>query len=144
MFAKGIVVLQVVEDERYVFTSSLLGLLAEYSIWPHVINASAISNCVKVLTKQLMEICAWPVGNLSVDHPFQVLKYVFETATHSWDDLPFDLSLLPKANNKEHINAPCWLLVPRSYLYCSVQMIFHTLVIVIWAWHQPHEWLWCL
>lgn len=58
MFAKGIVVLQVVEDERYVFTSSLLGLLAEYSIWPHVINASAISNCVKVLTKQLMEICA--------------------------------------------------------------------------------------
>ncbi|KAL6323278.1 hypothetical protein AAG906_029285 [Vitis piasezkii] len=45
--------LKVVEDERYVFTSSLLGLLAEYSIWPHVINASAISNCVKLLYDQL-------------------------------------------------------------------------------------------
>ena len=56
MFAKGIIVLQVVEDERYIFTSSLLGLLAEYDIWPRVINASAISNSVKVLTKQLMRI----------------------------------------------------------------------------------------
>ncbi|XP_010661246.1 uncharacterized protein LOC100262416 isoform X2 [Vitis vinifera] len=45
--------LKVVEDERYVFTSSLLGLLAEYSFWPHVINASAISNCVKLLYDQL-------------------------------------------------------------------------------------------
>lgn len=56
MFAEGIVVLQVVEDERYIFTSSLLGLLAEYDIWPHVINASAISNNLKVLTKQLLEM----------------------------------------------------------------------------------------
>ncbi|KAJ4977893.1 hypothetical protein NE237_008673 [Protea cynaroides] len=31
--------MKVVEDERYIFTSSMLGLLAEYGIRPHVINA---------------------------------------------------------------------------------------------------------
>ncbi|KAB5529680.1 hypothetical protein DKX38_019761 [Salix brachista] len=40
--------LKVVDDERYIFVSSLLGLLADYGIWPHVVNASAISNSVKV------------------------------------------------------------------------------------------------
>lgn len=29
--------------------SSMLGLLAEYGVWPHVINSSAVSNSVKVL-----------------------------------------------------------------------------------------------
>ncbi|KAE7999224.1 hypothetical protein FH972_003679 [Carpinus fangiana] len=41
------------EDERYIFTSSMLGLLAEYGIWPNVINASLISDSVKRLHDQL-------------------------------------------------------------------------------------------
>ncbi|XP_052192700.1 uncharacterized protein LOC127801523 isoform X2 [Diospyros lotus] len=45
--------LKVVEDERYIFMSSMMGLLAEYSIWPHVINASNLSNSVKHLHDQL-------------------------------------------------------------------------------------------
>ncbi|PON56688.1 hypothetical protein PanWU01x14_179060 [Parasponia andersonii] len=45
--------LKAAEDERYVFTSSMLGLLAEYGIWPRVINASAISNSLKYLHDQL-------------------------------------------------------------------------------------------
>ncbi|KAG6752016.1 hypothetical protein POTOM_044232 [Populus tomentosa] len=40
--------LKVVDDDRYIFVSSLLGLVAEYGIQPHVVNASAISNSVKV------------------------------------------------------------------------------------------------
>lgn len=43
-----VLVLQVVDDDRYIFVSSLLGLVAEYGIVPHVVNASAISNSVKV------------------------------------------------------------------------------------------------
>ncbi|KAG5538845.1 hypothetical protein RHGRI_019404 [Rhododendron griersonianum] len=39
--------LKVAEDERYDFMSSMLGLLAEYGIWPRVINASTLSNNVK-------------------------------------------------------------------------------------------------
>ncbi|XP_021623372.1 uncharacterized protein LOC110622930 isoform X3 [Manihot esculenta] len=45
--------LKVADDERYIFTSSLLGLLAEYGVWPHVINASAISNSIMRLHNQL-------------------------------------------------------------------------------------------
>ncbi|KAJ6433942.1 hypothetical protein OIU84_017617 [Salix udensis] len=45
--------LKVVDDERYIFVSSLLGLLADYGIWPHVVNASAISNSVKLLHDEL-------------------------------------------------------------------------------------------
>ncbi|GMN61567.1 hypothetical protein TIFTF001_030652 [Ficus carica] len=41
------------EDERYVFMSSMLGLLAEYRIWPRVINAFAVSNSLKYLHDQL-------------------------------------------------------------------------------------------
>ncbi|XP_074280071.1 uncharacterized protein LOC141605270 isoform X2 [Silene latifolia] len=36
-----------VEDERYIFMTSLLGLLAEHGIWPNVTNASSISMYVK-------------------------------------------------------------------------------------------------
>ncbi|KAK9749086.1 hypothetical protein RND81_02G101600 [Saponaria officinalis] len=36
-----------VEDERYIFMTSLLGLLAEHGIWPSVTNASSISMYVK-------------------------------------------------------------------------------------------------
>ncbi|KAI8545596.1 hypothetical protein RHMOL_Rhmol07G0051800 [Rhododendron molle] len=39
--------LKVAEDERYDFVSSMVGLLAEYGIWPRVINASTLSNNVK-------------------------------------------------------------------------------------------------
>ncbi|KAG9454482.1 hypothetical protein H6P81_007386 [Aristolochia fimbriata] len=45
--------LKVVEDERYIFTSSLLSLLAEYGIRPHVINATAITNGAKLLYHRL-------------------------------------------------------------------------------------------
>lgn len=45
--------LKVVDDDRYIFVSSLLGLVAEYGIQPHVVNASAISNSVKLLHDQL-------------------------------------------------------------------------------------------
>ncbi|KAF3447576.1 hypothetical protein FNV43_RR12763 [Rhamnella rubrinervis] len=41
------------EDERYVFMSSMLGLLGEYGIWPRVMNASAISSSIKNLYDQL-------------------------------------------------------------------------------------------
>ncbi|EXB70654.1 hypothetical protein L484_023840 [Morus notabilis] len=41
--------LKAAEDERYVFMSSMLGLLAEYRIWPRVINASSISSSLKVI-----------------------------------------------------------------------------------------------
>ncbi|KAI4347745.1 hypothetical protein L6164_008528 [Bauhinia variegata] len=45
--------LKVAEDERYIFTSSMLGLLAEYGLWPRVMNASAVSNSIKHLHDQL-------------------------------------------------------------------------------------------
>ncbi|XP_017442131.1 uncharacterized protein LOC108347420 isoform X1 [Vigna angularis] len=45
--------LKAVDDERYIFMSSMLGLLAEYSLWPRVMNASSISSCVKHLHDQL-------------------------------------------------------------------------------------------
>ncbi|KAF2288097.1 hypothetical protein GH714_004375 [Hevea brasiliensis] len=45
--------LKVVDDERYIFMSSMLGLLAEYGVWPHVINSSAISNSLERLHDQL-------------------------------------------------------------------------------------------
>ncbi|XP_028787294.1 uncharacterized protein LOC114743258 isoform X2 [Neltuma alba] len=45
--------LKAAEDERYIFMSSMLGLLAEYSLWPRVMNASSISNSIKHLHDQL-------------------------------------------------------------------------------------------
>ncbi|XP_044481673.1 uncharacterized protein LOC123208309 isoform X2 [Mangifera indica] len=45
--------LKVIEDERYVFMSSMLGLLAEYGYWPHVTTAASVSNTVKHLHDQL-------------------------------------------------------------------------------------------
>ncbi|XP_020534360.1 uncharacterized protein LOC105632512 isoform X2 [Jatropha curcas] len=45
--------LKAVDDERYIFMSSMLGLLAEYGVWPHVINASAVSRSVECLHDQL-------------------------------------------------------------------------------------------
>ncbi|GAB4862046.1 hypothetical protein Ancab_037300 [Ancistrocladus abbreviatus] len=41
------------EDERYIFMTSLLGLLAEYGIWPNITNASSISLSVKRLYEEL-------------------------------------------------------------------------------------------
>lgn len=41
--------LKVEEDEKYMFTSSMLGLLAEYGVLPHAVNASSISDSVKHL-----------------------------------------------------------------------------------------------
>lgn len=45
--------LKVVGDERYIFVTSMLGLLGEYGIWPRVVNASSLSNNVKHLHDQL-------------------------------------------------------------------------------------------
>ncbi|CAI9103358.1 OLC1v1001822C1 [Oldenlandia corymbosa var. corymbosa] len=45
--------LKIAEDERYIFMSSLLGLLAEYGVWPRVTNASALTNSIKHLHDQL-------------------------------------------------------------------------------------------
>uniref|UniRef100_A0A1J3H980 Uncharacterized protein n=2 Tax=Noccaea caerulescens TaxID=107243 RepID=A0A1J3H980_NOCCA len=45
--------LKVTEDERYIFMTSLLGLLAEYGVWPRVANAAAISSGIKHLHDQL-------------------------------------------------------------------------------------------
>ncbi|CAN8269708.1 unnamed protein product [Cochlearia groenlandica] len=45
--------LKVTEDERYIFVTSLLGLLAEYGVWPRVANATAISSGIKHLHDQL-------------------------------------------------------------------------------------------
>ncbi|CAL5381031.1 unnamed protein product [Camellia sinensis] len=39
--------LKATEEERCIFTSSMSGLLADYAIWPHVINASSLSSSVK-------------------------------------------------------------------------------------------------
>ncbi|KAJ0612010.1 hypothetical protein HanHA300_Chr01g0022341 [Helianthus annuus] len=39
--------LKVTEDERYIFMSSLVGLLAEYGILPRVTNAAALSDSIK-------------------------------------------------------------------------------------------------
>ncbi|XP_056173522.1 uncharacterized protein LOC115689008 isoform X1 [Syzygium oleosum] len=41
------------EDERYMFVSSLLGLLSPYDIWPPVLNATVISTYIKRLHDQL-------------------------------------------------------------------------------------------
>ncbi|KAM7274137.1 hypothetical protein ACFE04_028801 [Oxalis oulophora] len=45
--------LKAVEDERYIFLTSMVGLLAEHGLWPHTTNASTISNNVKLLHDQL-------------------------------------------------------------------------------------------
>ncbi|KAK7386231.1 hypothetical protein VNO78_26297 [Psophocarpus tetragonolobus] len=45
--------LKTVDDDRYIFMSTMLGLLAEYGLWPRVMNASSISSCVKHLHDQL-------------------------------------------------------------------------------------------
>ncbi|CAK9144844.1 unnamed protein product [Ilex paraguariensis] len=45
--------LKVAEEERYVFMSSIQGLLAEYGVWPRVNNASTLSNSVMHLHDQL-------------------------------------------------------------------------------------------
>nr|XP_016487300.1 PREDICTED: uncharacterized protein LOC107807433 isoform X5 [Nicotiana tabacum] len=41
------------ENDRYIFMSSMLGLLAEYGIFPRVANASSLTNNVKHLHDQL-------------------------------------------------------------------------------------------
>ncbi|XP_050222015.1 uncharacterized protein LOC126672123 isoform X2 [Mercurialis annua] len=45
--------LKVVDDEKYFFMSSMLGLLAENGVWPHVMNGSTICNSVKRLHDEL-------------------------------------------------------------------------------------------
>lgn len=51
--------LKIAEDERYIFMSSMLGLLAEYGLWPRVMNASSVSNYVKHLHDQIQ----WRIRN---------------------------------------------------------------------------------
>lgn len=47
--------LKVAEDERYIFMSSLVGLLAEYGILPRVTNAAALSDSIKHLHDQMQQ-----------------------------------------------------------------------------------------
>lgn len=47
--------LKVAEDERYIFMSSLVGLLAEYGILPPVTNAAALSDSIKHLHDQMQQ-----------------------------------------------------------------------------------------
>ncbi|KAI3511224.1 hypothetical protein L1887_18371 [Cichorium endivia] len=47
--------LKVAEDERYIFISSLVGLLAEYGILPRVTNAAALSDSIKHLHDQMQQ-----------------------------------------------------------------------------------------
>ncbi|XP_048632199.1 uncharacterized protein LOC106438961 isoform X3 [Brassica napus] len=55
--------LKVTEDERYIFMTSLLGLLAEYGVWPRVANATAISTGIKHLHDQLQ----WKIKTCNQD-----------------------------------------------------------------------------
>ncbi|GAB2270758.1 hypothetical protein Dimus_005627 [Dionaea muscipula] len=48
------------EDERYIFMTSLLGLLAEYDVWPNISSASAICLAVKHLHSELQ----WKIKTL--------------------------------------------------------------------------------
>ncbi|XP_042470475.1 uncharacterized protein LOC122052825 isoform X1 [Zingiber officinale] len=45
--------LKIVEEEMYILNSSLLSLLAEYDIRPHLISSSAISYCIKQLYQHM-------------------------------------------------------------------------------------------
>ncbi|KAI7758008.1 hypothetical protein M8C21_018729 [Ambrosia artemisiifolia] len=47
--------LKVAEDERYIFVSSLVGLLAEYGVVPLVTNAAALSDSIKHLHDQMQQ-----------------------------------------------------------------------------------------
>ncbi|XP_024984756.1 uncharacterized protein LOC112520533 isoform X1 [Cynara cardunculus var. scolymus] len=47
--------LKVTEDERYIFMSSLVGLLVEYGILPQFTNAAALSDSVKHLHDQMQQ-----------------------------------------------------------------------------------------
>ncbi|KAF9626005.1 hypothetical protein IFM89_030670 [Coptis chinensis] len=53
--------LMAVEDEDYIFTSSMLSLLAEYGIRPNSISALAISNSAKRLYDQLQ----WKINTIN-------------------------------------------------------------------------------
>ncbi|KAL3622341.1 hypothetical protein CASFOL_033752 [Castilleja foliolosa] len=45
--------LKATDDERHIFTSSMLGILAEYGALPHVTNASSLTNSIKHLHDQM-------------------------------------------------------------------------------------------
>ncbi|XP_022867008.1 uncharacterized protein LOC111386757 isoform X3 [Olea europaea var. sylvestris] len=45
--------LKVAENEKHILMSSMLGMLGEYGVWPHVTNASALTNSIKNLHDQL-------------------------------------------------------------------------------------------
>ncbi|CAA2982225.1 Hypothetical predicted protein [Olea europaea subsp. europaea] len=45
--------LKIAENEKHILMSSMLGMLGEYGVWPHVTNASALTNSIKNLHDQL-------------------------------------------------------------------------------------------
>ncbi|GFP88566.1 hypothetical protein PHJA_001000300 [Phtheirospermum japonicum] len=53
--------LKATEDERHIFTSSMLGILAEYGALPHVTNASSLTNSIKARLAEINSI----IGNNS-------------------------------------------------------------------------------
>ncbi|GMY23650.1 hypothetical protein FCV25MIE_18891 [Fagus crenata] len=67
------------EDERYVFMSSMLGLLAEYGIWPRVLNAAVISDNLKVRMGSLhspMKATSYHTSNQLYQWKFATFKDV--------------------------------------------------------------------
>ncbi|XP_010240857.1 PREDICTED: uncharacterized protein LOC104585617 isoform X2 [Nelumbo nucifera] len=78
------------EDERYIFTSSMLGLLAEYGIRPHAINASTICNNVKRLYDQLQ----WKIitSHASIVEIDSMLGNQIANGSSNKDHRPFSVS----------------------------------------------------
>ncbi|PPD85270.1 hypothetical protein GOBAR_DD17791 [Gossypium barbadense] len=70
--------LKAAEDERYIFMSSLLGLLAEHGLWPHVVNASAITSSVKHLHDQL----EWKIRTSHASHGFSPTNHHMDEQHH--------------------------------------------------------------
>ncbi|KAJ4721440.1 Microtubule-associated protein [Melia azedarach] len=109
--------LKVVEDERYIFMSSMLGLLAEYGLWPRVTNASAVSNTVKHLHDQLQ----WKIRT-SYD---SIRELTSATGTHagtgSLDTVLLDQHGFPlyNPNTEEHIE-------PADHMPRSIHDNIHT------------------
>ncbi|KAG2720767.1 hypothetical protein I3843_02G041200 [Carya illinoinensis] len=87
--------LKATEDERYIFVSSMLGLLAEYGIWPRVINASVISNTIKVLYDQLH----WKIRNSHGQQPTGEISRSMQ-----YNDLPDMKNLMLNVDMPQLIN----------------------------------------
>ncbi|XP_038725447.1 uncharacterized protein LOC120016648 isoform X2 [Tripterygium wilfordii] len=86
--------LKAAEDERFVFMSSMLGVLAEYGIRPHVMNASEISNCIKDRLREVTSVLGTPTGSLLHDKDisgYRVLNGQLPSESMGQHGFPSDL-----------------------------------------------------